>query len=319
MAAVTAVIAVAAVAAILLLRSDQSGPRIADRTELGFAPQALAVADGDAFTVAADGRLYRVTDGVVSPLAGSARRAASVPVPSGMAAGFNSLWVGSHRTGRVTRLSTEDGRRLGFPVPVGDTVTGVSVGSRLVWASAGDNGIAGGIRPLAASAYAGSSLVALSSQFPKGAVLSDLTADGTTVWVTDGALDRVYRLKGRATFPSDSIPVGDRPLAVAVGFGAVWVANAGDGTVTRIDPRDGRPRAHSIRIGGEPTDIAAGEEAVWVADRRRGRVLRVDPETSRIEQRLMVGPVPQALAIGEGSVWVIRAGPDRGELVRIEP
>jgi streptogramin lyase len=32
------------------------------------------------------------------------------------------------------------------------------------------------------------------------------------------------------------VPVGDRPAGIAVGEGAVWVANSGDGTVTRIVP-----------------------------------------------------------------------------------
>ncbi|HWO16938.1 MAG TPA: hypothetical protein VNM89_09540 [Solirubrobacterales bacterium] len=34
----------------------------------------------------------------------------------------------------------------------------------------------------------------------------------------------------------DPIEVGNRPGAVAVGEDAVWVANNGDGTVTRIEP-----------------------------------------------------------------------------------
>ncbi len=34
----------------------------------------------------------------------------------------------------------------------------------------------------------------------------------------------------------DAIGVGSAPGAVAVGEEAVWVANNGDGTVTRIEP-----------------------------------------------------------------------------------
>jgi len=32
------------------------------------------------------------------------------------------------------------------------------------------------------------------------------------------------------------VRTGDRPTAIAVGAGAVWVANAADGTVTPITP-----------------------------------------------------------------------------------
>ena len=37
---------------------------------------------------------------------------------------------------------------------------------------------------------------------------------------------------------ASTIPVGSAPSGVAVGAGAVWVANSGDGTVSKIDPRD---------------------------------------------------------------------------------
>ncbi|HSL28569.1 MAG TPA: hypothetical protein VK900_05165 [Anaerolineales bacterium] len=34
-----------------------------------------------------------------------------------------------------------------------------------------------------------------------------------------------------------TIPVGDQPADLAFGEEAIWVANAGSGTVTRIDPQ----------------------------------------------------------------------------------
>jgi branched-chain amino acid transport system substrate-binding protein len=43
----------------------------------------------------------------------------------------------------------------------------------------------------------------------------------------------------------------------------VWVLNAGDGTVSRIDPHR-NAEAATIRIGGELTGIAAGDGGVWV-------------------------------------------------------
>ena len=39
-----------------------------------------------------------------------------------------------------------------------------------------------------------------------------------------------------ATEVSETVPVGREPSAVAADEDGVWVANAGDGTVTRIDP-----------------------------------------------------------------------------------
>jgi DNA-binding beta-propeller fold protein YncE len=40
---------------------------------------------------------------------------------------------------------------------------------------------------------------------------------------------------GDLSQPARLIRVGDRPAGIAVGAGAIWVADSGDGTVTRID------------------------------------------------------------------------------------
>ncbi len=61
-------------------------------------------------------------------------------------------------------------------------------------------------------------------------------------------------------------PVGDGPVDVAVGEGAVWVVNQLDRTVMRIDPESGDVEA-TIEIGNEPQKVAAGEGFVWVTVR----------------------------------------------------
>jgi hypothetical protein len=57
-----------------------------------------------------------------------------------------------------------------------------------------------------------------------------------SVWVTSaaGTVTRVDPASGRAV--DGPVPVGDEPVAISAGEGAIWVANAGDGTVTRITP-----------------------------------------------------------------------------------
>ena len=55
------------------------------------------------------------------------------------------------------------------------------------------------------------------------------------------------------------------PASIAVGEGAVWVANQGDGTASRIDPATNRVVA-TIGIGQRGfLRLAAGEGRVWVA------------------------------------------------------
>ena len=56
------------------------------------------------------------------------------------------------------------------------------------------------------------------------------------------------------------IDVGDEPEGVAVGAGAVWVANAGDGTVSRIDPATRRV-VKTIEVGNSPFGIVVAARA----------------------------------------------------------
>jgi DNA-binding beta-propeller fold protein YncE len=73
------------------------------------------------------------------------------------------------------------------------------------------------------------------------------------------------------------IQLGGAPSAVAAGEGSVWVSNAGDGTVQRIDPDaqsfDGDP----IDVGGAPAGVAVGGGSVWVTLSADDRLVRIEP------------------------------------------
>jgi DNA-binding beta-propeller fold protein YncE len=111
------------------------------------------------------------------------------------------------------------------------------------------------------------------------------------------------------------VPVGRDPQDVAIGFGSVWVANRGDGTLSKIDERTGRPQG-TIEVGGAPTALAVTVEALVVLDSQGGRVLRIDPKTRRITDVVRVGGFPTALAVGDGaSLWTVDAR--RGVVTRV--
>ena len=77
----------------------------------------------------------------------------------------------------------------------------------------------------------------------------------------DDVVARIDPVKNRVVA---TIKVGREPLSVAVGGGAVWVANTIDRTVTRIDPVTNLP-TKTIRLGSSPEAITAGDGSVWVA------------------------------------------------------
>ena len=118
------------------------------------------------------------------------------------------------------------------------------------------------------------------------------------------------------------VSVGAHPVAVAVGHGSVWIANADDGTVSRIDPET-RKVLRTIGIGTPVSDLAVSGEAVWVANGSDGTVSRIDPGSNAVVATIdlrgpnLLAPIPvHALTLGAGAIWVA-SGDNR--VVRIDP
>ena len=117
------------------------------------------------------------------------------------------------------------------------------------------------------------------------------------------------------------IPVDPRPVAIAFGEGAVWVASAGSGIVKHIDPRTRRV-VGQVGLGTDITSLAVGFGALWVANGNDGTVTRIDPAANGIQDTIRLGgldplaPQPVFLvAAGAGAVWATRGD----DLLRIDP
>ena len=126
-----------------------------------------------------------------------------------------------------------------------------------------------------------------------------------------------------------AIPVGRGPNSIVAGAGAVWVANVGEQTLSRIDPETFRV-TKTVGLGFEPTDLAADDEHVWVAGGYDHALWRVDRDgIVRLKLTFVerLGPLPPGfergpagVAVGEGSVWlshgdeVTEFDPDTGAL-----
>ena len=95
------------------------------------------------------------------------------------------------------------------------------------------------------------------------------------------------------------IEVGDSPAGVGLEGDSAWVANEGDGTVTRIDLKT-RARARGSDPGGqEPPGRGHRERtAVWVANFGGGSVSRIDAGSGRVVQTIPVGRGPIDIAAG---------------------
>jgi streptogramin lyase len=115
------------------------------------------------------------------------------------------------------------------------------------------------------------------------------------------------------------VTVGDSPGSVVAGFGAVWVANTADATITRIDARTLHPHDYGVPIA--PSDLAAGPGHIYVYDRSDGEGVELDPSDParqipfRVPRRCLSTVSGECLnggmVFGGGVLWVASdpAGP----------
>jgi virginiamycin B lyase len=114
------------------------------------------------------------------------------------------------------------------------------------------------------------------------------------------------------------IGIGTDVHDVATGFGAVWVADGTDGTVTRIDPKLNTVEK-TIRLEPENETpepvfwIATGAGAVWAT--HGNTVVQIDPATNLVRSRVDI-PAPTGLTAGLGAAWVVT---QNQRLVEIRP
>jgi DNA-binding beta-propeller fold protein YncE len=187
-------------------------------------------------------------------------------------------------------------------VEVGRTPQSLTRAGDLIWVAAFDDGL---IRSLdgITGAFAGPP-VKVKDSFP-----SDLTWAFDRLWVTDVVDDIVTD-----EHHEDEIPVGDSPVAITAGEGAVWTANFNDRTVSRIDDsgETGRP----IIVGGKPSAIATGGGYVWVTRVEDDALIPIDAGGQIWTGDLLkVGDQPQAVVADGAVVWVANQGD--GTIVRV--
>jgi YVTN family beta-propeller protein len=60
----------------------------------------------------------------------------------------------------------------------------------------------------------------------------------------------------------------------------------------------------SAPVGASPGAVAVGEGSVWVVNTSDNSVSRIDPKTHTVEQTITVGHGPSGIAVGSGFVWV---------------
>jgi DNA-binding SARP family transcriptional activator/streptogramin lyase len=298
----------------------ESGRGRRPRRRWAYVGTAVAVAAA-AVAVAVGFRVHRQGDVVVEPGtiiridARSNRIVQSTPVgrePAAVLASDDAVWVASERDSTLSRVDLRTGKA--------HSIGGVEKPAFLtrdvrgnVYASAWDHPFVWRIDPITDEVV---------HRYRVRTRALDMAVDGGSLWVVDRLVNAVDRIDLARGTVRNVIPVGTDPLVLASGYGAIWVANSDDWTVSVIRP--GVPRPQTIAGIVKPLGIAAGEGAIWVGNNGTSTVTKIDPDTRRkvaeidiVDHRSTTPSDLYDVEVGAGSVWAV----DRGAhtLVRIDP
>lgn len=258
-----------------------------------------------------DGTVRRFDPGTGRPV-GPAIHVGGRPIA--VAAGYGRVWVADISGSVVRQIDPADGRLVGAPVPVAQGPVSMAAGDGGLWVASLLAGTVSLVDPRTGQVEASAAL-------PDGAVR--VVAGPGGVWVS-GQTHTLTRISPRPDGGSlrwRAVGVGQGPLGVAVGAGAVWVANVQSGTVSRVDPTTVRVTA-TYRVGGagsapaDPEMVAVWRGRVWVADGQQGVLAALDPATG-LQQGSAVtlpGVVRQLVVDPGGTLWGATANP--GTVVR---
>ena len=226
---------------------------------------------------------------------------ADVPVgirPEALAADGRSIWVANAADDSVSQIDIAK-RRVVATISPGIGVEALAVGAGSAW-------IADSRRGRVVRVDADSGTAADSVGFPTATGMEGFSGSVAlgfgSLWVANGKLAAVYRIDTGRRRVSARVDVGNDPAGVAVGEGAVWVADRTENNVRRLAPAD--VVTDTIPLGNGSGPIAAGEGAIWVANSRDGTVSRIDPTTRAVRAEIPVGRLPSGIAAGAGAVWV---------------
>jgi YVTN family beta-propeller protein len=267
---------------------DPATGRFISAVPLGQSPTLVAFGNGDAWVVNERGR-------IVSRIDGAKRRVVdniSAPAPvSGLAAAGGSIWIASSGDGRIRRIdpaynrldnrSTRSCEGCGAQLTAGsgalwttdDFDTLARIAPRTGASMRAPAGLVRGAHGVAADEagvwVAGDGVTRIDPRtllpegvpIPTGRVQA-IAVGAHAVWAAVG--NRVVEINPDDNSVEASVTVGSNPSSIAVGGGAVWVANSSDGTISRIDPAKAVV-VDTIHVGPSPVGLAFGGGKLWVS------------------------------------------------------
>lgn len=212
--------------------------------------------------------------------------------PAGIAVDDGSVWVTNAGDGTLSRIDAETGA-VSDPIRVGTGPSGIAVG---------DDGVLWVTDPIRGELLRVDPVSGAVEPVPLAGQPSGVTVASDGVWVTyaPAGVARVGLEDASVTLTQS---VGNDPTAVLQAFDSIWVANALDGTVSRLEPSSGSVET-SIPVGEGPSALVAAEGSVWVANELDGSISAIDPSTDTADRTVPVSGAAVSLAADSEGLWL---------------
>jgi hypothetical protein len=120
------------------------------------------------------------------------------------------------------------------------------------------------------------------------------------LWTVDGEDNRLLATDAQSGRVVRDVVVGTEPVAVAIGFGSAWVANAGNGSITRVALVGSK--VETLGLNDQPAGIATGAGYVWVVSPRSKKLRRIDPATNLATKTVRLSHRPLDVVVRSGRV-----------------
>jgi YVTN family beta-propeller protein len=120
-------------------------------------------------------------------------------------------------------------------------------------------------------------------------------------------LQRIALLKWGVSLADNTFSVGTEPGAICFDGASIWVANSGDGTVTKLNASTGATIG-IYGVGTEPSAICFDGASIWVANSSDSTVTKLNAGAGTNIGTYYVGRNPQAICFDGANIWVANYG-----------
>jgi streptogramin lyase len=240
--------------------------------------------------------------------------------PGGLAVGFGSVWVESHRGTHLYRIDPDSDRVIA-QIDLGQEACGVpGIGFGRVWVPPCSDGTRTSVIDPETNQVVGSY---------QGGIIETVFVDGSVWTSTPTTIDGTFmRIDPTSLQPTATTHVGRWPVLAVEGDGFIWVAD-GDpldpsrGSISKVDPATGLAVAtFSTPTPGTYAMLRFAFGALWFKGSDNPRLLRIDPVSGNVTTYMIAGYTGMSQFFdanpvdGLGSLWVRIAD---GTVARIDP